>query len=260
MRTLLVADLHLSENTPAMTRGFIRYLEVTAPGARALYILGDLFDAWVGDDLLDHSHPLTEVANPIIAALRHLANSGTRIYFMHGNRDFLIGNRFVDACQATLLPEVQEVELHDIPVVLLHGDSLCTRDSDYMAFRRQARSAEWQNKMLAMPLTERAVLAQQMRQQSGEANAGKTNEIMDVTLSEVVSLMRQRGVATMIHGHTHRPGVHDFTVEDVPAKRYVLGDWDDENGWDIIVEEDGETHSAQIRLRQFPLAEPPADT
>lgn len=256
MRTLLVADLHLSEQNPAMTQGFIRYLETTAQGARALYILGDLFDAWVGDDLLDQPHPLADVARQVIQALRHLANSGTDVYFMHGNRDFLIGERFAEACQATLLPEVQEVELHGIPMVLLHGDSLCTRDSAYMAFRQQARSHEWQAQMLAMPLTERAALAQQLRQKSGEANAGKAEDIMDVTPSEVVKLMEQRGVATMIHGHTHRPRVHDFTVEDVPAKRYVLGDWGENHGWDIVVE-DGDTAHAQLRLRQFSLGEPP---
>ncbi|MDN6297847.1 MAG: UDP-2,3-diacylglucosamine diphosphatase [Halomonas sp.] len=257
MRTLLVADLHLSEHTPAMARGFIRYLETTAKGARAVYILGDLFDAWVGDDLLYQPHPLANVARQVIQALRHLANSGTDVYFMHGNRDFLIGERFAEACQATLLPEVQEVELHDVPMVLLHGDSLCTRDNAYMAFRQQARNPEWQAQMLALPLTERAALAQQLRQKSGEANAGKAEDIMDVTPSEVITLMEQCGVATMIHGHTHRPRVHDFTVEDVPAKRYVLGDWSDSHGWDIVVE-DGDTPHAQLRLRQFPLDEPPA--
>lgn len=257
MRTLLVADLHLSEHTPAMTQGFIRYLETTAQGARAVYILGDLFDAWMGDDLLDQPHPLADVAHRIIQALRHLANSGTDVYFMHGNRDFLIGERFAEACQATLLPEVQEVELHGIPLVLLHGDSLCTRDSAYMAFRQQARTPEWQAQMLALPLTERAALAQQLRQKSDEANTDKAEDIMDVTPSEVVALMEQCGVATMIHGHTHRPRVHDFTVEDVPAKRYVLGDWSKNHGWDIVVE-DGDSVHAQLRLRQFSLEEPPA--
>jgi len=257
MRTLLVADLHLSEHTPKMTQGFLHYLETTAQGARALYILGDLFDAWVGDDLLDQPHPLADVAHQVIKALRHLANSGTEVYFMHGNRDFLLGNRFVDACQATLLPEVQEVELHGVPMVLLHGDSLCTRDSAYMAFRQQSRSREWQARMLALPLTERAALAQQLRQTSGEANASKAEDIMDVTPSEVVKLMEQCGVATMIHGHTHRPKVHDLTVEEVPAKRYVLGDWSNDHGWDIVVEESDAPHP-QLRLRQFSLDEPPA--
>lgn len=254
MRTLLVADLHLSEHTPAMTQGFIRYLETTAPGARALYILGDLFDAWLGDDLLDQPHPMAETAWRVIDALRRLADSGTAVYFTHGNRDFLIGERFADACRATLLPEVQEVELHGMAAVLLHGDSLCTRDSAYMAFRQQSRDPQWQAQMLAMPLAERAALARQLRETSGDANAAKAEDIMDVTPAEVVKLMDAYGVTTMIHGHTHRPDVHDVTVAGSPARRYVLGDWSGEYGWDIVVEG---TDMPSPRLRRFSLDAPP---
>ncbi|WNK18831.1 UDP-2,3-diacylglucosamine diphosphatase [Halomonas piscis] len=254
MRTLLVADLHLSEHTPAMTRGFIRYLETTAPGARALYILGDLFDAWLGDDLLDQPHPLAETAWEVIEALRRLADSGTAVYFTHGNRDFLIGERFADACRATLLPEVAEVELHGVAAVLLHGDSLCTRDSAYMAFRQQSRDPQWQAQMLAMPLAERAALARQMREKSGEANAAKAENIMDVTPTEVVKLMEAYGVTTMIHGHTHRPDVHDLIVAGEPARRYVLGDWSDEDGWDLVADD---SNAFSPRLRRFPLDAPP---
>ncbi|MBT2775119.1 UDP-2,3-diacylglucosamine diphosphatase [Halomonas sp. ISL-60] len=255
MRTLLVADLHLSSDTPAINQGFYRYLEHTAPGADALYILGDLFDAWIGDDLLDaNTHPLCGVAQEVIKRLRKLSSDGTAVYLMHGNRDFLLGERFINACQAFLLPDIEEVEIQGVPVVLLHGDSMCTRDEAYMAFRQQSRNPEWQSQMLALPLEQRVALAQSLRAQSGEANANKTEAIMDVTHQEVIHVMERHGVSTMIHGHTHRPHVHDLTVEDVPAKRYVLGDWDAQHGWDIIIERSD--HTAP-RLRQFSLTQLP---
>lgn len=255
MRTLLVADMHLSHDTPELNQGFYDYLEQTANGADALYILGDLFDAWIGDDLLDTPHPLGAVAREVIARLHKLSSDGTRVYLLHGNRDFLIGQRFIEACQATLLSDIEEVELQGMPAVILHGDSLCTQDDAYMAFRQQSRDPEWQAQILALPLDQRLELASSLRMQSGDANATKADAIMDVTHDEVVSLMESCGVTTMIHGHTHRPKVHDLTVEDVPAKRYVLGDWDTQHGWDIVIEK--ADHTAP-RLRQFPLSDPPS--
>lgn len=255
MRTLLVADMHLSHDTPEINRGFHDYLAHTAQGADALYILGDLFDAWIGDDLLDTPHPLSAVAREVIQQLHRLSSDGTAIYFIHGNRDFLLGQRFIDACQATLLSEVEQIELQGMPAVILHGDSLCTQDEAYMAFRQQSRDPEWQAQVLAMPLEQRLELASSLRMQSGDANANKAEAIMDVTHDEVVALMEKHGVTTMIHGHTHRPKVHDLTVEDVPAKRFVLGDWDASHGWDIVVEKSD--HTAP-RLRQFPLTNPPS--
>ena len=255
MRTLLVADMHLSHDTPELNQGFYDYLEQTANGADALYILGDLFDAWIGDDLLDTPHPLGDVAREVIARLHKLSSDGTTVYLLHGNRDFLIGQRFIAACQATLLSDIEEVELQGMPAVILHGDSLCTQDEAYMAFRQQSRDPEWQAQILALPLDQRLALASSLRMQSGDANATKADAIMDVTHGEVVSLMEHCGVTTMIHGHTHRPKVHDLTVEDVPAKRYVLGDWDAQHGWDIVVEK---TDHTVPRLRQFPLSDPPS--
>jgi UDP-2,3-diacylglucosamine hydrolase len=255
MRTLLVADLHLSSDTPDLNQGFYRYLEHTAPGADALYILGDLFDAWIGDDLLDATvHPLSGVAQAVIQRLRKLSNDGTAVYLMHGNRDFLLGERFINACQAVLLPDIQEVEIQGVPVVLLHGDSLCTQDEAYMTFRQQSRNPAWQAQMLALPLEQRLELAKSLRLQSGEANANKAEAIMDVTQQEVIKLMERHGLTTMIHGHTHRPNVHDLAIEEVPAKRYVLGDWDEQHGWDIIIERSD--HTAP-QLRQFSLTELP---
>ncbi|MGO3056451.1 UDP-2,3-diacylglucosamine diphosphatase [Halomonas sp. AOP43-A1-21] len=256
MRTLLVADMHLSSDTPEINQGFYRYLEHTAQGANALYILGDLFDAWIGDDLLDTQHPLSAVAHEVIQRLRQLSDNGTAIYIMHGNRDFLLGDRFINACQASLLSDVQEVELEGLAVALLHGDSLCTKDEAYMAFRQQSRNPEWQAQILALPFEQRLELAKSLRLQSGDANANKAEAIMDVTQDEVVALMERFGLTTMIHGHTHRPKVHDLTVEDVPAKRFVLGDWDNQHGWDVIIERSD--HNTMPHLRQFDLTTPPA--
>lgn len=255
MRTLLVADMHLSSDTPEINQGFYRYLEQTAQGANALYILGDLFDAWIGDDLLDTQHPMSTVAHEVIQRLRQLSDNGTAIYLIHGNRDFLLGDRFINACQASLLPDEQEVELEGLPVALLHGDSLCTKDEAYMAFRQQSRNPEWQAQILALPFEQRLELAKSLRSQSGDANANKAEAIMDVTQEEVVALMERFGVTTMIHGHTHRPKVHDLMVEDVPAKRFVLGDWDNQQGWDVIIERSD--RNTLPRLRQFNLTTPP---
>ena len=256
MRTLLIADMHLSHDTPEINQGFYRYLEQTAQDADALYILGDLFDAWIGDDLLDTPHPLSAVAHEVMTRLRALSDAGTAVYFIHGNRDFLLGERFINDCGATLLPESEQVELQGVPAVILHGDSLCTKDEAYMAFRAQSRSEQWQSQILALPLEQRLELAKSLRMQSGDANAGKAEDIMDVTQEEVVALMQRHGVSTMIHGHTHRPKVHDLTVEDVPAKRFVLGDWDSEHGWDIVIESSKDRHAEPV-LRQFPLNAPP---
>lgn len=256
MRTLLIADMHLSHDTPEINQGFYRYLEQTAQDADVLYILGDLFDAWIGDDLLDTPHPLSAVAHEVMTRLRALSDAGTAVYFIHGNRDFLLGERFINDCGATLLPESEQVELQGVPAVILHGDSLCTKDEAYMAFRAQSRSEQWQSQILALPLEQRLELAKSLRMQSGDANAGKAEDIMDVTQEEVVALMQRHGVSTMIHGHTHRPKVHDLTVEDVPAKRFVLGDWDSEHGWDIVIESSKDRHAEPV-LRQFPLNAPP---
>lgn len=203
----------------------------------------------------DATHPLSIVAQHVIERLHKLSSEGTAVYLMHGNRDFLLGERFVNDCQAMLLSDVEEVELQGVPAVLLHGDSLCTQDEAYMAFRQQSRHPEWQAQMLALPLEQRLELAKSLRQQSGEANASKAEAIMDVTQQEVIALMERFGVATMIHGHTHRPHVHDLTVEDVPAKRYVLGDWDSEQGWDIVIER--KDHPAP-QLRHFAFSELPS--
>lgn len=252
MTIRLISDLHLHPGAPEVTEGFLDWLEKDAPGSDTLYILGDLFDAWIGDDLLDlgdadpsgHAPLATRVAK----ALRHLAEAGTAIELMHGNRDFLLGERFAEHAGADLLVDPSVVSPAGKPILLMHGDSLCTRDEAYQAFRVRARDPQWQQQVLAMPIPERLQLARQLREQSGEATSSKAEEIMDVTPGDVVDTMREHGVDTLIHGHTHRPAIHDFTIDGRPARRLVLGDWQPGRGWEIVIEGDGEPE-----LRDFPL-------
>ncbi|WP_136255771.1 UDP-2,3-diacylglucosamine diphosphatase [Onishia niordana] len=257
MTTLLISDLHLHPGAPEVTDGFVTYLEHTASKADALYILGDFFEAWVGDDILDlpEAEPSGNAAlvNRVVEALRTLSSAGTAIYLMHGNRDFLIGKRFADACGATLLDDPTRLNSADEPVLLMHGDSLCTRDDAYMAFRAKARDPQWQAQILAMSIPERLALAKQIREQSGDANSNKAEDIMDVTPDEVIKEMTAHGVTTLIHGHTHRPAVHQVTLDDQPAARIVLGDWQPDQGWDIRL-----VSGQAPELRDFPLDAPPS--
>ncbi len=240
MTTLLISDLHLHPGAPEVTDGFMQWLEQRASDADTLYVLGDFFDAWIGDDLLDlvDNDPTgsAALAARVASALHRLAAQGTEIFIMHGNRDFLLGKRFADAAGAQLLDDPSVVELGDSKALLMHGDSLCTRDAAYMAFRQQARDPEWQRQILDMPINERIALARQLREQSGEANSNKAEDIMDVTPEEVIHSMRQHRVTTLIHGHTHRPAVHELDIDGEPAKRFVLGDWHSDKGWEIVVQ------------------------
>lgn len=242
MSTLLISDLHLHAGAPEIADGFIDYLERKAAQADALYILGDFFEAWIGDDY----QGAFELR--IIKALKDLTDGGTQLYFMHGNRDFLIGDGFAQATGATLLTDPSVIELGGERVLLMHGDSLCTRDEAYMQFRAMARDPQWQAQILAMPVEQRLELARNLRNQSGEANTNKAEDIMDVTPSEVIDVMAEHDVRTLIHGHTHRPAVHELQVKDQPATRIVLGDWQADQGWDICVE-----NASKPELRRFAL-------
>jgi UDP-2,3-diacylglucosamine hydrolase len=252
MATLLISDLHLHPGAPEVTEGFLRWLEERACGAEALYILGDFFEAWIGDDLLDlagldpSGH--ADLAARIARALKRLTDDGTALYLMHGNRDFLLGERFATEAGATLLPDPSVVELGGQPIVLMHGDSLCTRDTTYQAFRAQARDPQWQAQVLSLPIDERVALAARLREQSGEATSNKAEAIMDVTPDEVVAALREQGVTTLIHGHTHRPDVHELEVDGQPARRIVLGDWQPGRGWEVVIDDGGEP-----QLREVPL-------
>ncbi|MGC3874842.1 UDP-2,3-diacylglucosamine diphosphatase [Halomonas sp. GXIMD04776] len=242
MTVLLISDLHLHAGVPDIAAGFLGYLQRQAREADALYILGDFFEAWVGDDYQVQG----EFEAPIIKALKQLSDDGTRLYFMHGNRDFLVGEGFAQASGATILPDPYLLELDGERMLLMHGDSLCTRDEEYMKFRAMTRDPEWQRQILALPVQERLELARNLRSQSGEANSNKAQDIMDVTPEEVVKTMQEHQVRILIHGHTHRPDVHELEVDGEAAQRFVLGDWRADQGWDIRID-DGQAP----RLRSF---------
>ncbi len=222
MATLFISDLHLEPTQSAITALFLDFLERRAQRAEALYILGDLFEAWIGDD--DDAEPSRTVA----AALRRLTDQGVPTYFMHGNRDFLLGERFAAASGIQLLPESVVIGLAGERVLLLHGDTLCTDDVEYQAFRAQVRDPDWQARTLALPLVQRRALAGQLRETSRQSARQKTADIMDVNPTAVNRALRAHGVRRLIHGHTHRPAIHDWMLDDQPAKRAVLGDWYDQ--------------------------------
>lgn len=229
---LLISDLHLQEERPDITRAFLDFLGGRARSAEALYILGDFFEAWIGDDAM------TPFQSSICAALRALSDGGTNIFLMHGNRDFLIGSTFCKKAGCTLLADPSLVRLNGEPVLLMHGDSLCTRDEGYMRLRRVLRNPLTLFILRHLPLGTRHKLARKLRSESRAQTQMKARDIVDVTPEEVPRVMRQHGVATLIHGHTHRPAVHELQIGDLPARRIVLGDWD-RQGWVLQVDERG---------------------
>ncbi|MCH9691461.1 MAG: UDP-2,3-diacylglucosamine diphosphatase [Gammaproteobacteria bacterium] len=241
MTTYLISDLHLDQQRPHITRGFFDFLQGRAATAEALYILGDFFEVWIGDD--DDAPLVTQVAG----ALRRYSDSGPRVYLMHGNRDFLLGDHFARRCGATLIPDPSLVTLANQQILLMHGDSLCTRDSEYMAFRQQARDPDWQRTLLAKALSERRKIATQLRAASKSMSSRKADDILDVTPNEVNAVMRQHQVHTLIHGHTHRPARHNFEVDGKTVERIVLGDWGS-FGWCILAEQQS------LQLIKWPIA------
>lgn len=241
MTTVFISDLHLEESRPDITDAFLAFLKKKTLGIDALYILGDFFEAWIGDD--EHT-PLQET---VAAALSEVRASGTALYFMHGNRDFLIGEDYCNRCGATLLDDPSVVDLYGTPYLLMHGDSLCTADVEYQKFRKNMRDPKWQQMMLQRPLEDRKQMARQLREISMAKNQGKEELIMDVTPEEVVRELETHGVQNMIHGHTHRPAEHDLTANGKPAKRIVLGDWH-ENVWWLEV-----TSDQKPELHKHPL-------
>ncbi|MBD9656278.1 UDP-2,3-diacylglucosamine diphosphatase [Pseudomonas sp. PDM12] len=234
---LLISDLHLEEERPDITRAFLHFLDTRARHAEALYILGDFFEVWIGDDAM------TPFQRSIAQALRRLADSGTRIYLMHGNRDFLLGKAFCREAGCTLLGDPHTVELAGEKVLLMHGDSLCTLDIGYQKMRRLLRNPLSLFILRNLPLDTRHRLARKLRSESRSQTRMKASDIVDVTPGEVQRVMARYGVKTLIHGHTHRPDVHALQVDGQPAKRIVLGDWD-KQGWALQVDENGFNQSA----------------
>ena len=234
---LLISDLHLEEQRPDITRAFLHFLQSRARQAEALYILGDFFEVWVGDD------GMSPFQHDIARALRELSDAGTRIFLMHGNRDFLIGKDFCRLAGCTLLKDPSIVQLNGEPVLLMHGDSLCTLDTGYMKLRHLLRNPLSLFILRNLPLATRHKLARKLRNESRAQTRMKAREIIDVTPDEVPRIMAEHGVRTLIHGHTHRPAVHQLLVNRQPARRIVLGDWDT-HGWALQVDENGLQQSA----------------
>jgi UDP-2,3-diacylglucosamine hydrolase len=218
-RLLFISDLHLEEERPALTRAFLEFLQREGPQASALYILGDFFNVWIGDD---DDRPLNA---QISAALREQAEAGLRISLMHGNRDFLLGRDFAAASGAALIDDPLVLVHGGHRYLLMHGDQLCTLDSAYQAFRTQVRDPAWQQAFLAKPLTERRAFAAQARAASKSMSSNKPEDIMDVSQDAVEAVLAEYGCDTLIHGHTHRPGLHEFDTAGVQHRRVVLGDW-----------------------------------
>ncbi len=219
--TLFISDLHLGDARPSTSALFFRFLETTTRGAATLYILGDLFDYWVGDDQLEHD----ALGRDVAAGLRRVAESGTDIFLMHGNRDFMLGDRFATAAGLTILPDPTLIDLHGKPTLLMHGDTLCTDDIAYQKFRVQARNPAWQREMLTKPFSVRLALARSIRMQSDSEKSGKAEEIMDVAPASVDAAFRAHDYPTIIHGHTHRPATHRHVVDGHDCRRWVLADW-----------------------------------
>ena len=216
---LFISDLHISLEKPEITRRFLSFLRDRAPKAAAVYILGDLFDAWIGDD--DPTPP----NNKIRKQLKQLTNSGTKVYLQQGNRDFLLGNKFCEDTGVTLIDDYLVIDLLGTPTLLTHGDLLCSDDLPYQAFRVKSHTPEWQHYVLSKPLILRLVMARWYRFRSYFHKRNKTQEIMDVNQDTVINVMREHHCLRLIHGHTHRPAIHDFEINGQPAQRFVLAAW-----------------------------------
>jgi UDP-2,3-diacylglucosamine hydrolase len=224
--TIFISDLHLSADRPQANDRFFRFLHDTAAQAEALYVLGDLFEYWIGDDDLD------DIFNrEILAAFAELSATGTELYFMHGNRDFLLGETFVARCGGTLLPDPTLINLYGTPTLLMHGDSLCTDDVEYLAFRARVRDPQWLAEFLRQPLATRRIQVEGLRKLSEQEKQTKAAAIMDVALPTVLQVLRDFGYPRLIHGHTHRPARHVHLAGSHVCERWVLPDWYGQGGY-----------------------------
>jgi UDP-2,3-diacylglucosamine hydrolase len=227
--TLFISDLHIDASRPAISEQFLRFVRTEAKDAAALYILGDLFESWIGDDAPDAAQ------SAVIAGLHELTSGGVPCFVMHGNRDFLLSGEFCRMSGASLLPDPVTVTLHGEPVLVMHGDALCTDDRAYQRLRATVHDAGWQRQFLALPLAARRTLAGAARAGSEAHTAAMDNAITDVNADSVAKALRASGTSTLLHGHTHRPAIHALEVDGRPCTRIVLGDWYDQGSvlrWD----------------------------
>lgn len=241
MANLFVSDLHLEDQRPDILRAFFRLLDEQKIDLQRIYLLGDIFEVWLGDDTP------SSCADALAEKLSGLAREGIEIFLLHGNRDFLIGSAYAARCGATLLNEPVLLNVAGRPTALLHGDSLCTLDTDYMAFRKMVRDPQWIEQFLAKPLNERIAIGRSLREQSRQSAQQKQEYIMDVTPDEVLATLRDLKVELLIHGHTHRPAVHDLMLDGKAVQRLVLGDWHTQ-GWYLLADDN------DIQLKSFPFS------
>jgi len=223
MSTLFISDLHLSAERPAITALFLDFLRTRARQAEALYILGDLFEYWIGDDVAAQAE-----YRPLIDGLRELTAAGVSVYVMHGNRDFLLGSGFEQQTGCRLIPDPTLISLYGEKVLLMHGDTLCTDDVAYLKFRAMVRNPDWVKMFLGKTIAERVAIVREYREISKTATAAKKPEIMDVHPDAVETTLRQHSVRHLIHGHTHRPAQHELQLNGQSVRRTVLGDWYDQ--------------------------------
>jgi UDP-2,3-diacylglucosamine hydrolase len=227
---LFISDLHLCDSRPHITKAFIEFLEKIASKSQALYILGDLFEYWAGDDSISAG-----AHQAIIHALRGLISNGVPVYLLHGNRDFLLGEDFANATGIKIFPDPSLITLLEKPVLLSHGDALCTDDTAYQKFRTEVRSLTWQTQFLSQPLSTRIAYIEQLRAKSEEEKSAKSMQIMDVNSTAVDVLLRQYHYPPLfIHGHTHRPNNHIHEVDGHRCERWVLGDWYEQGSYLIL--------------------------
>lgn len=243
MTTLFISDLHLSAERTDITDCFLTFMKEETTGIDALYVLGDLFEMWIGDDDDSPFH------QQIKSAFRQLTDSGVPCYFIHGNRDFLVGKRFSRETGVKLLPEHSVIDLYGTPTLILHGDTLCTLDEEYQRYRKKVHNRFIQWLFFRLPLSYRQKIGNKMRSNSSMTNQEKAQDVMDVTPDEVEKIMAQYQVTAMIHGHTHRPAIHHLNVGSLSASRTVLGDWYDHGS--VLVCTPG---GCQLETRDFTLS------
>lgn len=232
-QTYFIADLHLSENRPDISAAFYAFLntKIINQPVDALYILGDFFEVWVGDDYV------TELSTNVAKHLKAVRDSGIAIYFIHGNRDFIMRSKYAKKAGMILLPEQHVIDLYGTPTVILHGDEMCTQDTEYQQFRKKSRGWWWPKLMLALPLWYRRSLARKIRAKSKMNQASKALDILDVTEQAVLDMFAKHQVNNMIHGHTHRPDVHHYNVKSTQLTRTVLGDWYEQGSYLVVTEQ-----------------------
>lgn len=231
-----ISDLHLCEERPDLTALFTQYMTEIAPQSDELYVLGDLFESWIGDD--DDS----DFVESVVKQFKSYADSGKKLYFQHGNRDFLLANEFAHKTGGILIEEVHPLEIGAQKSILMHGDSLCWDDTDYLKFRQMVRSEEWQSQLLSQPLAVRRAIAADLRQKSKEAQENKAESICDVHPEAVAEALTENNATILIHGHTHRPDFHDLEVNGKHCQRIVLSDWGEQGNYLTVNGTDIESH------------------